>query len=169
MGACQAVGHVNAPGSALGSGSTVELFVDSSSAGVFTKSTGGASAISWRVFNTSFAATGASTTLRLINRDGPNDVVNGLDNVTVEARTAVVPVPAALPLLVSGLALSGFLGRRQDPFSLFLFVRLSFSFPRAIVAPVTTPPRHPCASGRARSSGATLDWLIRLVKIDLTK
>lgn len=108
-----AVGNVNQPGIGLGSSSTVELFVNGSSAGLFTNSAGGATAINWQVFNTSFTATGASTTLRFINRDGPNDGVNGLDNVIVEARTGVVPVPAALPLLASGLALFGFLGRRR--------------------------------------------------------
>lgn len=100
----------------LGSPSSrVEVFADNASLGVFTNSTVSAQAIAWSPFSTSFTATGAATVLRFINGDPGSDNINGLDNIVVveTGGTAVIPVPAALPLLITGLGLVGLLGARR--------------------------------------------------------
>lgn len=73
--------------------------------------------LNWSRFEQRFIASNASTTLRFINTDGPSDNSNGLDNISIVEvagpPTSVVPVPAALPLLATGLAVLGLLGRRR--------------------------------------------------------
>lgn len=99
-------------GGGLGTTSSIEVFAGGSSLGIFTHTGGSATLLDWKQFSTSFVATGASTVIDFFNRDGDNS--NGLDNVVIEsAGTAVVPVPAALPLLATGLGLLGFFARRR--------------------------------------------------------
>jgi hypothetical protein len=98
--------------------SSVEVFADGASLGIFTNMAGSATELHWQRYDTSFIASGAATAIAFYNRDDRlTDWFNGLDNVTIEAvGTTVVPLPAALPLLAAGLGVFGLLGfgRRQE-------------------------------------------------------
>jgi hypothetical protein len=87
--------------------STVNLFIDGTLALPATN-TGGGTTLAWQEFTTSFAATGATTTLGFLNGDPVTDQNNGLDNIVLTARDGAippsVPEPATLLLLATGLA-----------------------------------------------------------------
>jgi hypothetical protein len=81
------VGNVVNPAGNLGTSSSVEVFADERSLGVFTNSDGGTTQ-NWREFRLSFPATNALTRIAFVNRDPPNDSANGLDNVVLTIRSA---------------------------------------------------------------------------------
>jgi hypothetical protein len=58
----------------------------------------------WEQFNTSFTATGTSTTIAFINGDPITDNSNGLDNVVLLETGAGVPEPGTILLLGAGIA-----------------------------------------------------------------
>jgi len=94
------VGNVSNPGGPFGTTSTAEVDINGVFAGLFSNS-GGTTTQTWQQFTLQILATGGSTTIAFFNRDFPSDNSNGLDNVSLNAVSAV-PEPATLLLLGSG-------------------------------------------------------------------
>jgi hypothetical protein len=92
------VGNVVQPGGALGTASTVDLWINGVNVQTSTNSSAGGGAINWTRYSYSFSASG-STSIALMNADGPGDHLNGLDHVTLQA----VPEPTSALLLLAGL------------------------------------------------------------------
>ena len=106
----------NVVGGAFGTTSSVELFIDDVSFGIFTNSAGGATQ-AWEEFDLILTASDTSTAIRFINRDATNDNSNGLDNVSVVVSGTPpppVPEPASLGLLALGLAAFGCATRQRQ-------------------------------------------------------
>lgn len=98
------VGNMVNPGGLFGLTSTVELFVEGASLGLFTNANGaGTGRLDWQQYGISFTALDSSTSIRFLNRDGSADNVNGLDNVVLAARGTNVPEPASLALCAASL------------------------------------------------------------------
>jgi ketosteroid isomerase-like protein len=76
------VGNVVNPGGLFGTVSTVEVLIGGRSQGKFANSHG-TTTQEWSKFAVSFRAEGAATKVTFINRDGPSDSLNGLDNVVL--------------------------------------------------------------------------------------
>lgn len=72
-------------------------------------------AMGWRNDTFSFVADSTSTQLSFLSLDGSGFWGPALDNVSVElaVQTGVVPVPAALPLMLAGLGALGWAARRR--------------------------------------------------------
>lgn len=110
------IGNTVQPGGYLGTTSTVGVSVSGVGAFSFQNVLANGNSVAWQRFTLDFVAAGPSTMLGFVNGDTPNDNMNGLDNIVVEAKmpgTTVIPVPGALPLLVSGVALLGLVGRAR--------------------------------------------------------
>jgi choice-of-anchor C domain-containing protein len=102
------VGNTYDPGGVYGTTSTVDVRLggaDGTLLGAFTNSSTTTGTLVWEQFNTSFTATGSSTTLDFLNADPESDNSNGLDNVSLTVGTSAVPEPGTLPLL--GIAIGG--------------------------------------------------------------
>lgn len=90
------VGNVYNPGGIYGTTSTVGLQINGNSAGTFTNSAT-TTIQSWQQFQTTFTASGSSTTIEFDNLDPSDDTSNGLDNVVLqEAGSSVVSIAAAV-------------------------------------------------------------------------
>lgn len=98
------VGNMVNPGGLFGLTSTVELFIEGASQGVFVNANGaGTGRLDWQQYSISFTALDSSTSIRFLNRDGSTDNVNGLDNVVLVARGTHVPEPESLALCAASL------------------------------------------------------------------
>lgn len=104
----------NVSGSRYGQTSTVKVLYSNQVLGSFTNSTPGTT-MNWERFTVTFVAGFAQSPVTFLNDDPQGDNVNGLDNIVLERTTAttVIPVPGALPLLLSGLAVFGLAGRAR--------------------------------------------------------
>jgi hypothetical protein len=98
------VGNTVNPGGLFGTSSAIEVLVGDLSQGIFTNTGGvGTSTQNWQEFTLSFTASSTSTLIQFINRDGPNDNENGLDNVVLLSQATTIPEPGSLSLLGMGL------------------------------------------------------------------
>ena len=100
------VGNVIAPANALGSQSTIDLWINGTKLQSYTNSASGGTGINWQGFSHTFVGIG-STTIQFRNADGTNDNLNGLDNVFLSA----VPEASITTMLILGIAILG-LGTR---------------------------------------------------------
>jgi hypothetical protein len=64
------------------------------------------------MFTTSFTASGSTTTIDFLNGDPGTDNTNGLDNVSINA-TSAVPEPGSVALLGSALGVMAFWSRKR--------------------------------------------------------
>jgi len=100
-------------GTGFGTASTVEVLIIGAPFATRTNSTPGP-VINWEQFTIPFTATSASTLIGFLNLDPAGDDSNGLDNVSLDAASAVtVPEPGTVVLLGAALAGFGFLRRRK--------------------------------------------------------
>jgi hypothetical protein len=106
----------NVVGFGTGLTSTVNVLINGTPAFAATNSAGGTT-LTWQEFETSFTATGTTTTLAFFNGDSRTDENNGLDNVVlVESGVAAPPsVGVAEPTSVAllGIGLMGVLTARR--------------------------------------------------------
>lgn len=103
----------NVSGGNFGPTSTVEVDINGAFGGLFTN-TAVSNTLTWQQFSHSFTATGASTTIAFINRDGVNDDSNGLDNISLNVAGGPTPVPEPATLLLFGTGLvAGLVGLRK--------------------------------------------------------
>ncbi|MDB5811753.1 MAG: hypothetical protein JWN94_3875 [Betaproteobacteria bacterium] len=105
-------------GGIFGTSSTVNVSINNVASFSDTNSTVSPGAQNWQQFTHTFVATGASTTLALLNGDPANDNNNGLDNVVLVdlgPAVGVVPEPDAYAMMLGGLALLGFIAWRGKP------------------------------------------------------
>jgi hypothetical protein len=103
-------------GGIFGTTSTVNVLINGVQTFSDTNSTVSPTIQNWQQFTHTFVATGASTTLALLNGDPISDNDNGLDNVVLldlGPAVGVVPEPDAYALLLGGLGLLGFVARRR--------------------------------------------------------
>jgi hypothetical protein len=109
------VGNVFDPRGIYGTTSTVSVLIDGTTLGTFTNScTSCTSTLTWEKFNTSFMASGSTTTVEFLNQDPATDNSNGLDDVSLTGATGPsVPEPATLGLLGLGVAGVGLFRRRR--------------------------------------------------------
>ena len=84
------VGNVYNPGGIYGTTSSIGLQIDGKSAGSFTNSATSGVQV-WQQFQTTFTASGSSTTIEFDNLDPSDDTSNGLDNVVLQ-ETDSTPV-----------------------------------------------------------------------------
>jgi hypothetical protein len=77
--------------------------------GNFTNSSTDHTALVWEMFNTTFVAAGASTTLDFLNGDLPTDNSNGLDSIVLTEEG--IPEPGTLSLLGLGIIGLGLMRR----------------------------------------------------------
>ncbi|MBC7779236.1 MAG: DUF642 domain-containing protein [Proteobacteria bacterium] len=114
------LGNIVNPGGPFGTSSSVSISTNGfagNTATVDGSNSPPTTTLAWTQFNALFLADSAQTTVRFTNLDGPSDNSNGLDNISIvevsRPTPSVVPVPATLPLLASGMALLGLLGRKR--------------------------------------------------------
>jgi hypothetical protein len=106
------VGNLYSPGTGFGVTSSVKVSGNGAALGTFTNScTTCTTTQGWQMFNATFTATSASTTLQFLNNDPANDNTNGLDNVLLVDNGPAVPLPSSIGLL--GSALFGLVGWRR--------------------------------------------------------
>jgi hypothetical protein len=98
------VGNIFDPGGIYGTTSTVRVFLGGTLIDTATNSSTTRGTQIWEQFNTSFTATGTSTTIAFINGDPITDNSNGLDNVVLLETGAGVPEPGTILLLGAGIA-----------------------------------------------------------------
>ena len=104
------VGNVDNPGNGFGTTSTVNVNFGGLNGTLLdsvTNSLTNSTTQTWEMFTTSFTASGSTTTIDFLNGDPANDNTNGLDNVSVNA-TSAVPEPSSLALLGSALGVLAF-------------------------------------------------------------
>lgn len=103
-------------GSVFGTTSTVNLAINGVQSFSAVNSMTNATALSWQQFAYDFVATGNSTTLVFSNGDPGGDNSNGLDNVALIERGAVitpVPEPETYAMMIAGFAALGLATRRR--------------------------------------------------------
>lgn len=98
------VGNVYDPGGPYGTDSTVGLKIDGKPAGNFTNRAT-TKVQSWQQFQTTFTASGSSTTIEFDNLDPAGDASNGIDNVFLQ-ETDTTPVNVSA--VVSAADFGGF-------------------------------------------------------------
>jgi hypothetical protein len=101
------VGNIFDPGGIYGTTSTVRVFLGGLGGTLIDTATNSSTTRGtqiWEQFNTSFTATGTSTTIAFINGDPITDNSNGLDNVVLLETGAGVPEPGTILLLGAGIA-----------------------------------------------------------------
>ena len=81
--------------------STVDLSINGGSRQSYTNPTAPGNMLDWRQFTTSFAATGATTTITFYNGSAPANFQSGLDNVSL-SPVSTVPEPATATLFGLG-------------------------------------------------------------------
>ena len=109
------VGNVDNPGNGLGTTSTVNVNLGGLNGTLLdsvTNSSTNSTTLTWQMFTTSFTAAGSTTTLDFLNGDPSNDNINGLDNIVVNA-TSAVPEPSSVALLGSALGVLAFWSRKR--------------------------------------------------------
>lgn len=89
--------------------SSLEVFINGATQGVFTSTATTVNAISWELFSFNFTPTVASNTILFQNRT-TGDNFTGLDDVSL---VAAVPEPGSFALLGLGLLGLGFMRRRR--------------------------------------------------------
>lgn len=103
-------------GGIFGTTSTVNVAVNGVQSFTAVNSLVNPTSLSWQQFTFDFVATGASTTLALSNGDPGGDNSNGLDNVALVDRGAVVaavPEPETYALMLGGFVALGLAARRR--------------------------------------------------------
>jgi Protein of unknown function (DUF642)/PEP-CTERM motif len=109
------VGNLDNQSNGLGPTSTVNVNLGGLNGTLLdsvTNSSTNSTTLTWQMFTTSFTATASTTTLDFLNENPSGDNINGLDNIVVNA-TSAVPEPSSVVLLGSALGVLAFWSRKR--------------------------------------------------------